>query len=293
MIVLTGAGHVLDEPADPTPFLKVRKSRKFMGAQDDLAVVAAGRALAAAGLVAPAPQATSLGEGAGLYLAVGFIPFREEDIGPVLAASTDERGEFSLARFGGGGFQRAHPLLAFRCLPNMPAYHVSVSFDVRGPYLVTYPGPGQLYAALEEAAFALDEGRVDVALVGAVAQQRNFLVAHHLARLEPPVAREALRDVGAMLVLETAAHAQARGARALATLEEVRTSYAPGDVLREGRACREAFEGLANDACEGELGPARLPAALSLACAAGHRGPVRHEVDARDGVRGESRWVLA
>ena len=65
-VVLTGLGHVLGAPCDPRPFLRVRKNRKFMGLQDDLAVVAAGRALESAGLA----DAT-LGERAGLNLAVG------------------------------------------------------------------------------------------------------------------------------------------------------------------------------------------------------------------------------
>ena len=286
MIALTGAGHVLGEQADPTPFLKVRKSRKFMGPQDDLLVVAAGRAIAAAGL-AGAP----LGERAGLYVAVGHIPFREEDIDPVLAASTDDRGDFDLRRFGAAGFLRAHPLLTFRCLPNMPAYHVSANFDVQGPYLVTYPGAGQLHAAIEEAVAAIDEGRVDVARVGAVAQQRNFLVEHHFARVDPPVPASALRDVAALIVLEAEGRARDRGARVLATLEAATSWYEPFDVLHEGRAARESVGGFASDADAGELGPARLPTALSIAAASGFRGVIRHALAGRDGVSAESRWV--
>ena len=290
MIALVGAGHVLGEAADPTPFLKVRKSRKFMGAQDELLVLAAGRALAAAGLAAEPAHATSLGDRAGLYVAVGYIPFHEADIEPVLAASLDEHGDFDLRRFGQQGFLRAHPLLTFRCLPNMPAYHVSANFELTGPYLVTYPGPGQLAAALDEAACALESGAIDVALVGAAAQQRNFLVEHHFARIEPPVPAGALRDVGAVLVLETVAHAEARGARVLATLAERATSYEPLDVLHEGRASRETIEGFASAVDAVELGPAKLAVALSLAAAAGFHGTLRHHLDGRDGVSATSRW---
>jgi 3-oxoacyl-[acyl-carrier-protein] synthase II len=293
VIALVGAGHVLGEAADPTPFLKVRKSRKFMGPQDDLAVVATGRALAMAGLVGPTPAATSLGDRAGLYLAVGHIPFHEADIDPVLEASLDDRGEFDLQRFGRTGFLRAHPLLTFRCLPNMPAYHVSANVELTGPYLVTYPGPGELAAALEEAAFALESGSIDVALVGAVAEQRNFLVEHHFARIDPPTPADALRNGGAFLVLEARAHAEARGARVLGTLVEASSSYEPRDVLREGRAQRERCEGFDPGLGDVELGPARLPVALSLAIASGHRGAFAHHVDARDGVSSTSRWELA
>ena len=46
-----------------------------MGPQEALAVVAAGRALESAGLAGKA-----LGERAGLYLAVGYIPFEAQDL---------------------------------------------------------------------------------------------------------------------------------------------------------------------------------------------------------------------
>jgi 3-oxoacyl-(acyl-carrier-protein) synthase len=287
-VAVTGAGAVVlrgDERAcDPSAFLRAKKSRKYMGLQDDLAVVATGRALASAGLGA------SLGERAGLFLAVGYIPFREDDILPVLDASTTD-GRFDVRRFGSGGFQRAHPLLTFRCLPNMPAYHVSVSFDVQGPYCVTYPGPAQLYAALEEACAALAEERVDVALVGGVAAQSNFLVRHHFARIDAPVDAARLCDSGAVVVLEREAHARARGAAVRARLASMHVTYAPPDVLREGRACRETVDGVAED---DELGPARLFVALAGALGTS-RTPrhVRHVLESRDGVRAESLWVIA
>ena len=85
----------------------------------------------------------------------------------------------------------------------MPAFHVSLNFDVQGPYLVTYPGPGQFYAALEEAFAALDRGAIDLALVGGVAHQRNVLVEHHFGRSIRPC-RAALANGAAFLVIERA-----------------------------------------------------------------------------------------
>ena len=80
--VVTGIGAVHDA-GDPAPFLRLRKLRKFMGRQDDLAVVAAGRALASASLAAP------LGERCGLFLTVGYIPFEADDIARLLDASLE------------------------------------------------------------------------------------------------------------------------------------------------------------------------------------------------------------
>src|SRR5436309_6093271 len=181
-IVGTGLGRIVDSPSDPTPYLKVRKNRKFMGVQDDLAVVATGIALENAAL----PQ--DLGEQAGVFLAVGYIPFERSDIDQLLDGSI-VNNEFSMLRMSTVGYHSLNPLLTFRCLSNMPAYHVSANFDLQGPYFVTYPGASQFYLALEEAAAALEAGRIDVALVGGVAHQYNFLVRHHFHRVDPAVDR--------------------------------------------------------------------------------------------------------
>jgi hypothetical protein len=277
-VVVTGAGAVLEAPADPAPFLRVRKNRKFMGVQDDLAVVAAGRALEQAGLLG-----VPLGERAGLYLAVGAIPFEREHVELLLRSSLVE-GRFSMARFSTEAFAALNPLLTFRCLSNMPAFHVSLSFDLRGPYFVSYPGPGQLYLALDEAVAALLAGSVDVALLAGVAHQRNFLVEHHHARLEPPVPPERLRDAGACLVLERASHA---GARPRARLLAHGVAYRPHHPFEAAPPVPEEEPGLG----AGELGPAALPALVAQRLAAGPLPAVlSHTVRARDGIRGSSTW---
>lgn len=243
-LALRAASRVFarDGAVDPSPFLKSRKSRKYMGLQDDMAVVAAGRALEAAGLAAP------LGPRVGLYLAVGHIPFEEKDIVPVLEASLDDAGDFDIGRFSRVGYPRANPLLTFRCLPNMPAFHVSVNFGIEGPYFVTYPGLAAFYDALEEATVALARGRIDVALVGGVAHQENFLVRHHFGRnLAPGEPKEELADAAAFVVLERGpAHLTEHGSELAPAAGE--RHGAPYAVAAEIAMCRERGEtGYAHD----------------------------------------------
>lgn len=268
-LIVTGLGRALGAGCDPSPFLKSRKSLKFMGVQDRLAVAAAGEALRSAGV-------GELGERAGLYLAVGYLPFEREDIDTLLNHSLVD-GRFSLTRFAAEGVQSVNPLITFRCLSNMPAFHVSVNFDVQGPYLVTYPGPGQFYLAIEEARAALAEGRVEIALVGGVAHQRNFLVQHHFGRVEPPVPPDRLRDAAGFLVLERPGRAAPR-----LRLASLAIGYTPHHPFEESVAPAERFEGAALD---GEYGAASLPVAL---CA----GALRHRLVARDGLRGASTWEV-
>ncbi len=295
MICLSGAGQVVlaagDPAPDPAPFLKIRKTRKFMGLQDVLGVVCAGKALQQAGLTE-----ADLGERAGLFLAVGHIPFEQSDVEPVLKASLEEDA-FSLERFAAGGYQRAHPLLTFRCLPNMPAYHVSANFDVQGPYFVTYPGPGQLYQALDEAVCALQRGDIDLALVGGVAHQRNFLVEHHFQRIDAPLPPDNLRDAGGVIVLERQQRLSERGVRSYARLVDHRLSYEPFDVCEPWpRAAEQLHLGgeLLAPFGGGALGPASLPAALGylLGKEPLPSGELHHELQTRDGVVASSRWEI-
>ncbi len=275
-VVVTGAGHVLGSPCDSTPFLKQRKNRKFMGLQDELLVVAAGRALDAAGLAG-----RPLGERAGLYLAVGYIPFEREHVELLLSHSVDAAGALSMRRFSTDAFSALNPLLTFRCLPNMPAFHVSVNFDFQGPCVVSYPGSGQLYLALEEAVAALVAGEIDVALVGGVAHQRNFLVEHHHSRLDPPVAAPALRDAAGCLVLERATGAGGRGRARLRALE---ISYRAHDPFAASPLPEQAV--LGGELPDGDLGAAALPTLVSLNLGR----ELRHSATTRDGIRATSAW---
>lgn len=260
--VVTGLATV-SGPCDSTPFLRSRKTRKFMGRQDELAVVAAARALESASLAAP------LGERCGLYATVGYIPFEETDITQLLEASL-EGEDFSMQRFSTNAFGALNPLLTFRVLPNMPAFHVSLNFDIQGPYSVSYPGPAQFYAVLEEAFAALDAHAVDVALVVAVADQENYLVRHHFSRIDADTSR--LGNVAACLVVEREEDARQRGAAIRARLQ----SWA----LR----CEETPP---LDERHTPFGPASLGFAL-----AGARGAVTHEVRER-GLAASSTWEVA
>jgi len=279
-LVLTGLGVALGASCDPTPYLRQRKLRKFMGVQDDLAVIAAGRALESAGLAGAA-----LGERVGLYLAVGYIPFDESDLETLHAASCED-GRFSMPRFSTSGLAAANPLLTFRCLPNMPAFHVSTAFDIQGPYVVTYPGAAQLYGALEAAAAALRSGEVETALVGGVAHQRNFLVERHFARIEPPASAGRLGDGAGFLVLESASRARARGAPVHGRLLACDVAYRPWDPFTEGIAAREQFDERAADL---DLGAASLPVAVAAAASGRHH----HVLASRDGFEAASVWERA
>ena len=291
-IVATGLGRfVVGEEADvcdPLPFLRVKKLRKYMGVQDDLAVVAASRAVTAAGL-----SASELGERAGLYWATGYIPFERRDLESLAVAATDhETNAFSMQRLSTTGFHAVNGLLTFQCLPNMPAFHISANLDLQGPYFVTYPGPGQWYVALEQACWALSNGDVDVALVGGVAYQNNALVRHHFERLDRPVQVTSLRDAAGCLVLERREHAESRGANVVAKLLDLNVTYQSFDPFVEEPSFREEVTSDTGPVAVEFTGPASL--AVELNRLSGHiRGAVRHRLQTRDGIVASSVWEIS
>jgi 3-oxoacyl-(acyl-carrier-protein) synthase len=238
-----------------------------------MAVVAAGLALNDAGL------GTELGERAGVYLAVGFIPFDRTAIDDLVTGSTDECG-FSMQRLSTAGYASLNPLLTFRCLSNMPAFHISANFDIQGPYFVTYPAAGQFYLALEQALAALASGDIDIALVGGVAHQKNFLVERHFERVQPSAKR--LEDAAGCLVIESAARAQERQAPVRARLVDYRIDYRSHHPFEESLIPSES-------GADAAMGAASLPVALSSANAA---GALRHELQARDGIQAASSWEI-
>jgi 3-oxoacyl-(acyl-carrier-protein) synthase len=236
--VLTGlsAVDIADKEApDVLPWLKSRKSRKFMGKQDELAVVAAGRALTQAQLIG-----SDVLHEAGLYLAVGHIPFERAEIEAIAYHSLDAKGAFCMRKFATEGIEQVNPLLTFRCLPNMPAFHVSLNFDIRGPYRVAYPGVGQFYAMLEEAVCDLREGRVRHALVGGVADQNNFLVEFFFQR-SAQRAELGRHDAAGFLCIELAETARARGATPIAALHKLTLRpVSNGDASLDETLCHAA-----------------------------------------------------
>ncbi len=273
-LVVTGASWLAPPPGeavDVLPWLQSRKSRKFMAKQDELAVAAAGAALRDAGLLDDPARADL-----GLYLAVGHLAFERADIEAIADRSLDAQGQFSMRQFAGEGIDQVNPLLTFRCLPNMPAYHVSVNFGLQGPYLLLYPGVAQAYEVLMQACDDLAQGRIAQALVGGVADQLNFLVDFHFQR--DAQRRQLPRADGAgFLVLEHQRSAQARGARIQARPLHVETRYPSGPQAPVQSSAAELACGVARWLQRGH----------------GDEAFFEHRAASLDGCSVHSRWEIA
>jgi hypothetical protein len=215
--------------ADPSPveFLSDRKAVKYMGPCTQMAVLAAGRALRHAGLLdeaaAPDREATAL------FMATGPIAFDVEHALSSFGGQID--ADLRALRYEALG--RCHPLLPFKMLLNMPLGLVSITFGIKGPNFILYPGADQGAFAMAHALRGLRAGRFVRVLVGGSAcslglspimqLRRAGRLAASLEEAQPFSPRHAgwaPADQAAFLVLETQAEAARRGRSALAYLEE-------------------------------------------------------------------------
>jgi len=279
--------------------LRVPKNRKFMGLQDKLAVVAAARALISGNLICQLSEpgfqhkTPNLKHRCGVYMTMGYIPFEYREIAE-LSENSQLCDMFSMEQFSSVGMAEVNPLLTFRCLPNMPAFHVSMNFALQGPYMVSYPDIGQYYQVLNQAIFALRRNQIDFALVGGVADQNNFLVEHQLRKLG---IRGQKLDCAGFLLLERKKHLQDRGSKSIMELIAIHSDYKPQNLLRQVPQYQELIS--VNDR-RLELrdqiyaGPASLAVMLSLLSQKTNVcGEVHHRSASPGNIEAVSHWQIS
>jgi len=212
-----------------------------------MAVAAADLALKDAGLGAGAGLGTDA-ERVGVYLGCGM--------GGTTALDAGYRAGLS------GG--RVAPLTVPALMANAPAAHVAIRHGVKGPVLTYSVACASGAVAISEAAKALRAGEVDVAIAGgseallvpgalmawqAMQTLASFIAGQEATACKPFAADRTgfvLGEGAAFLVLETEAHAKARGARIHAELAGTglscdSTHLTKPDATGQARALRSAL----------------------------------------------------
>lgn len=245
------------EGFDPRSYVPNRKSLKVMARDAQLAVAAAVLACRDAGIAGSVDP-----ERLGVILGADRISNTLETCEPTYRACYSE-GRFDYRRWGAEGLAATFPLTFLMVLPNMAASHVSIALDARGPSNTVHHGDVSGLLALIEAARILQRGTADVMVAGGTSSQCTpFDFARHWAmgrlsrRDDDPAAAmrpfDASRDGevrgegAAAVVLESASHAQARGARILARVAGWASAYCPPPPDRPAdfgltRAVRQAL----------------------------------------------------
>jgi 3-oxoacyl-[acyl-carrier-protein] synthase II len=215
-------------PMDKKLQRTIRKGSKVMCREIEMGVAVAQLALADAGLDADSRDR----DRTGVVYGCDYIMSLPQEFATGIEKCMDEQGEFEFDRWGREGKPEVNPLWLLKYLPNMPASHIAIYNDLRGPnnsITVREASPG---AALAEAFSTISRGHADTLVVGSTGSRIHPLRSLHADMQETLASNRseastmsrpfsASRDgsvlgegAGAM-VCETLEHAKARGANIL------------------------------------------------------------------------------
>jgi len=147
---------------DPLKYLRQKKMLKVMSRDIQLGVCSAALAM----------QDAALGRGKvdpdrlGVVFGSGRISTTPEELAEA-AAYCAQNETFDYGRWGEDSMGQIYPLWLLRQLPNMPACHVAIDHDARGPNNTITSREASALLALNEAIYAIQRGTADCMIVGA------------------------------------------------------------------------------------------------------------------------------
>lgn len=205
---------------------KDRKQLKMMVRTIQLAVAGARLALRDAMLEPDKYDPDRLG----IVMGTGTIPGELIDLGPAAHASYDAAARrVDLARWGRDGLPAIPPTWMLNHVPNMPACHAAILNDARGPNNTITQSDVAGVLAIGEACRLLRGGRADLVLAGGADTRVNAMTLVRYYRFSQLSTRndtpgracrpfdqerdgQVLGEGAGVVLLETLAHARARGA---------------------------------------------------------------------------------
>ena len=221
----------------------IRKGLKVMCRESQMAVAAAQRALHDCGL----SGADRVPERFGCVFGSDYMLTLPEDFTSGVANCRGPDGAFLFDRWAVDGMPLLNPLWLLKYLPNMPASHIAIYNDLRGPSNSLTLREASGHVAIGEATMTIQRNAADVMLAGATGTRIHPMKTVHALQSEQvalgpddpttwsrPFDRHrrgmVLGEGAAVLVLEELEHARRRGATIL------------GEVL--GHASRHAADRL-------------------------------------------------
>jgi 3-oxoacyl-[acyl-carrier-protein] synthase II len=223
---------------DPAQYIQARKSIKLMCRETQLACASAALAMQDAGVTAGAFEPDRFGCVFGSEMLYG----QPVSLAPVFAHSAAD-GRLDMSLWGKCFPHEMTPLWLLNYLPNMPACHMGISHRAYGPCNTIVQGDASGLLALIEAVCVIQRGWADVMLVGSVGNMisptRQVYLAHDHLVGNVPDAADACRpfdatsrgvipaEGAASLMVESTAHANARGATQLAEIIGFARAWGP------------------------------------------------------------------
>lgn len=147
---------------EPLRYLKQRKLLKVMSRDIQLGVSAASLAVSDARLTVGSVDPDRLG----VVFGAGRISSPPQELADAAAQCLRDDGTFDFSLFGEECLSRISPLWLLPQLPNMPAAHVAIEHDARGPNNTITCREASPLLALAEAMHTIERGAADAMIVG-------------------------------------------------------------------------------------------------------------------------------
>jgi 3-oxoacyl-[acyl-carrier-protein] synthase II len=247
---------------DPKQFVAARKSLKIMSRSIQLAFASAKMAVEQADLAVCGVSADRLG----VVFGAEMLQIEPDELASAFRPCV-ERGKFEFARWDERAMGEMYPLWLLKYLPNMPACHVAIAHDARGPNNTIVLGEASGLLAIAEGTRVIERGVADVMIVGGTGSRLHPLawafrdnVQLLSPRIDQPeqvsrpfdMARDGMvyGEGAAAFVLESRRHAAARGAKCLARVAGFANTFqacTPGRSF-PGQAIRSAIRQVLRDA---------------------------------------------
>lgn len=159
----------------------IRKALKMMCRESMMAVAAAQQAIADARL----KEQSIDPERSGVVFGSDYMLSLPDDYADGMIECGAAEGDFQYDRWGSAGLKQMNPLWMLKYLPNMPASHIAIFNDLRGPNnsLTMHDASGLL--SIREAAQTIARGHADVMLAGATGTRIHpFKSVHAVQQFE-------------------------------------------------------------------------------------------------------------
>lgn len=205
----------------------IRKGLKLMCRESQMGVASAQRALAAADWTVGATEP----ERTGVVFGSDYMLTEPEDVAASVARCREGEDGFNFELWGGEGMREMTPLWLLKYLPNMPACHITIYNDMRGPSNSLTLREASSNQAIGEAFRTIARGSADMMVAGATGTRVHPMKLIHAALQEQLATggepAEACRPFDSQrtgtvagegagaIVLEELSAAQARGVKIL------------------------------------------------------------------------------
>lgn len=218
----------------PKDYVVPKKNIKVMSRDIQIGFVAAALACRQAGLVTGGEDRNVDPERFGVVFGADLIASEIDELLDTIKAGFTDGVHYDYDTWGPMANSKIFPLWMLKYLPNMPASHIGISLDARGPSNTPTLCRVSGLASIMEAIRIIDRGDADIMLAGSCGNHVNPIAVARNASSQQAVYREhpytvprpfdadrcgtVLGEGGGAFVIESREHAEARGAKPLTVL---------------------------------------------------------------------------